>query len=348
MGIIKDANKATELMLRVYNGKMIEADKEKNITGDEEAIKALCSATFGDGSENPDPTSLHQFNNIVCRVADQVAQPDLVKMISYFATIQNVPANTQLVEYKQPHPVGLKFKWSAIGSDVALKRVEGGETDFIKIDFMQTGISYNPLTQSDRCVENYRALVNEVASAKVRMVYETIMNMMQKAVASTEIPAKQIVDKTNATFADFSAVANILARRTGSRPVFVADRVLIDHFASQIQTEATTILVDSIKDDLYNYELTNLRVADAVPMVNEFTSIKGFETQFPINRGFLLGAGGRSKKPFEVAMAGGLLQHTENEFVHGRVKMIIRQGMGIDLLASEQIGYIEEDSITAI
>jgi hypothetical protein len=43
-----------------------------------------------------------------------------------------------------------------------------------------------------------------------------------------------------------------------------------------------------------------------------------------------------------------LLQHTENEFVHGRVKMIIRQGLGIDLLAGNAIGYIEEDSITDI
>lgn len=349
MSIFKDANKTADLMLRVYNGKMVEADKEKEIMGDEEAIKALCSKVFGDGSENPDPTTLHQFNNIVVRVADTVAAPDLQHMINYFANLTNVPANTQLFEYKRPHPVGLKFKWTAIGSDVALKRVEAGSVDHIKISNIQTGISYNPLTQSASCVENFRALVNDVAAAKVRMVYETIMSMIQKAVTSgSDIPTSQVVNKTSATFADFSKVANIIARRTGARPIFVADRVLIDYFANLIQTQASTILVDSIKDDMYNYELTNLRVADAVPLVNEFTSVKGTETHFPINRGYILGAGGNSKKAFEIAMAGGLVQHTENEFVHGRVKMIIRQAMGIDLLAGEALGYIEEDSITTI
>lgn len=340
MSIFKDMKKVEDMMVRVYNGKMIEADKEKNIMGDAEAIKALCQATFGDGSSNPDPTTLHNFNNVVTKVADIIAQPDLNKMISYFANITNVPANTQLFEYKRPHPIGLKFKWTAIGSDVALKRVEQGQVDYIKISQIQTGISYNPLTTREECVENFKALVNDVASAKVRMVYETIMAMIQKAVTGgSDIPATQIKDKTNVTFADFSSVANIIARRTGARPIFVADRVLIDYMANLIGAQASTILVDSIKDDMYNYELTNLRVADAVPMINDFTSIKGVETQFPINRGYILGAGGNSKKAFEVVLAGGLLQHTENEFIEGRVKMIIRQGLGIDLLAGEALGF---------
>lgn len=345
MAIIEDFKKATEMSLRVYNNTMIQEDKESNVLGDEKAIKALCEATFGDGSVNPDPVALHQFNNIVVRTADVVAQPQLEQLLNYFANYQTVPANTQMVEYDKPMPVGLKFKWTAVGSDVALKRVEAGEVDYIKISHIQTGISYNPLTNSARCVENYRALVQDVANAKVRMVYEELMSLLQKAIANGDIPAQQIVDKTGVAYADLKKVASHIARRTGSRPIFLADRVLIDHFADAIQTGASTILVDNVKDSMYNYELTNLRCVDAIPLVNNFTTIKGFATEFPVNRGYVLGSAGTTKKPFEVAVAGGLVQHTENEFVHGRVKMIIRQGLGIDLLCGEQIGYIENDDL---
>lgn len=345
--LFTDVKKAQDMMLRVYNNKMIEEDAEKNIMGDEKAIKELCAKVFGDGSVNPNPSILHEFNNIVVRVADTVAEPDLERMLQYFANIQNVPADTQLIEYKREHPLHLKFKWTAIGSMPALVRVEQGARDFIRISDIQTGISYNPLTQNENCVENFRTLVNDVASAKVRLIYETIMNLIQTAVVGStgQIPSQQIIDKSGVTPADFNKVAGIINRRTHSRPIFVADRVLIDSLATQITTANPTILTDSLKDDMYNYELTNLRTADAIPMVNEFTTLKGFATQFPVNRGYILGGAGWSKKPFEVALAGGLVQHTENEFIHGRVKMIIRQSMGIDLLAGECIGYVEDDAI---
>lgn len=350
MSIIKDAKKVQDMMYRVYNGKMIERNDEKNIMGDEQAIKELCNATFGDGSVNPDPTTLHQFNNIVVKVADKVAEPDLQKMLQYFANVQNVPADTQLVEYKKEHPSHLKFKWTAVGSMPALKRVEVGERDFIRISNVQTAVSYNPLTQNDNCVENFKALVDDIASAKVRLMYETVINLIQTAVTGStgKIPTQQIVTGSNITPVDFNKVANIIARRTGSRPIFVADRVLIDALATQIGETASTLLTDSIKDDMYNFELTNLRTADAVPMVNEFTTLDGFATQFPVNRGYILGGAGYSKKPFEIALAGGLVQNTENEFVHGRVKMVVRQALGIDLLSGECIGYVEDDAITDV
>lgn len=345
--LFTDTRKAQDMMLRVYNNKMIEKNEAENIMGDEQAIKELCAKVFGDGSENPDPTTLHQFNNIVVRVADTVAEPDLQRMLQYFANVQNVPADTQLIEYKKDHPVHLKFKWTAIGSMPALKRVEQGERDFIRISNVQTGISYNPLTQNSNCVENFRTLVGDIASAKVRLMYETVMNLIQaSAKGSTgKIPTQQIKIKSGVTPADFNQVANIIARRTGSRPIFVADRVLIDSLASQIGTASSTILTDKIKDDMYNYELTNLRTADAVPMINEFTTLTGVATQFPVNIGYILGGAGYSKKAFEIALAGGLVQNTENEFIHGRVKMVIRQAIGIDLLAGECIGYVKDEAV---
>lgn len=344
--IFKDVKKVEDLMLRVFNNKMIEADEEKEIIGDDEAIKALCSKVFGDGSTTPDPSTLHAFNNIVVRVADIVAKPDVEKLLTYFANYQTVPVETQLVEYKRPHPVGLKFKWSAVGSDVSLKRVEAGTIDFIKLGDIQTGISYNPLTRSETCVENFKALVNDVASAKVRLIYEQIMSLIEKNIqGSGEIPTSQVVSKGNSTLADLTKVANIIARRTGGRPIFVADRTLIDYYAENIGTTATTLLVDSVKDAMYNYELTNLRSCDAIPLDNKFIG-DSEKTEFPTNVGYVLGGVSGSKKPFEVILGGGLVQYTENNFVHGEVKMIIRQRLGIDLLVGNAMGYIKETSIT--
>ncbi len=347
MSIFKDTVKTFELMERVFNNKM-EFDVEKGID-DEKAIKALCNAVFGNGSETPDPTTLHQFNNIVVKVATKVSQPDVEKMLQYFSNLNNVAPDTQLFEYDRPQPVGLRFKWTAVGSAVSLKRVEAGEKDYIKIGMIQTGISYNPLSNSETCVANFRALVNDLASARVRMLYDKIMDLIQSNIgAGGLIPTSQIVNKTNSTSAEFDKVANIIRRRTGGKPIFVADVVLINYYANLVQTGASTILVDNIKDALYNYELTNLRTADAISIVNDFTSENGTTTQFPINRGYILGSSGNSKKPFEVALAGGLTQTTETEAENGRIKMIVRQRVGIDLLAGNAIGYIEEDSITSI
>lgn len=345
--LFKDAKQAQEMMLRVYNGKMVQEDKEANILGDEKAITALCAKVFGDGSENPNPALLHDFNNIVVRVADKVAKPNLDQLLKYLANSQNVSADTLMVEYKRPHPVGLKFKWSAIGSNPALKRVEQGAVDYLKVDYVQTAISYNKLTQNSNCVENFRALVEDIASAKINLIYETMMNLVQASVKGSTglIPADQICDKSGVTPTDFNKVANILARRTKSKPLFIADIVLINALATQIAEGATSIMVDSIKSDVYNYELTNLRTATAVPMVNEFTSLTTTtDTQFKPNRGYMVGAGAGSK-PFEVAMAGGLVQKTEDEFIHGRVKMTIRQGIAIDLVAGYNLGYVEDDAI---
>ncbi len=344
--IFQDEKKTMGLMTRVHNNKM-EFDVEKKID-DEGAIKALCNAVFNDGGVTPDPTTLHQFNNIVVKVADQIAQPDLKALLDYFANWTTVPADTQLLQYDKPQPVGLKFKWTATGSNVALKRVEAGETGFVKIENVQAGISYNPLTKSETCVANFRALVNDIAAAKIRLVYDKIMELIAAAVTSGTIPATQIVDKSGSTVADFNKVANIIARRNGARPIFVADRVLINYFAELVGAGASTILVNDIKDDMYNYELTNLRTADAVPMENKFTDDKNTRTEFPVNRGYILGSTSTSRKAFEVALAGGIVQYTENSFIDGRVKMIIRQGLGIDMLTGNAIGYIEEDSITTV
>ena len=347
MSLIKDVAQAKDMMLRVYNNKCVVTDVENNIKGDEEIITELCGKVFGDGSVTPNPALLHDFNNIVVRVADEVSRPDIEQLLKWFANYQNVPADTQMVMYTHEHPKYLKFKWSADGSEPILRRVEEGRQDYITISNIQTGISYNPLTLNSNCVENFRALVGQVANAKVQLVYETIMHMIQKAVTApqSQIPAQQIVKGSNVTTADFNKVANMVGRRTASKPIFIADTVFIDHLAEQIETKNFNIIADSRKEDFYSYNVTDLRTASAVPMVNNFTTLSGVETQFPVNTGYMVGGAGNARKPFEVALAGGLTQITETEAIEGRIKMTIRQKIGIDFLAGYNLAVITDDSL---
>lgn len=347
MSLIQDVKQAQAMMLRVYNNQSIKADEENNVKGDEEIIKELCSKVFGDGSVTPNPALLHDFNNIVVRVADEVARPDIEQLLNYFAEFQNVPADTQMVMYTHDHPKYLKFKWSADGSEPILRRVEEGRQDYITISNIQTGISYNPLTLNSNCVENFRALVSQVAQAKTQLVYETIMHMIQKAVSSSPspIPAQQRVSSSNITTADFNKVANMVGRRTSSKPIFIADTVFIDHFAEQIETKNFNIIGDSLKDAFYGYNVTDLRTANAIPLVNNFTTLDGVKTQFPVNTGYIVGGAGNARKPFEVALAGGLTQITETEAIEGRIKMTVRQKIGIDFLAGYNLAVLTDDSL---
>lgn len=359
MALYTDFRKVCDLGMRVYNGKMEAGNVDKGIMSDEEAIHALCSKVFPSDGSRPDPSLLNSFNNIVLKIADQVAEPNLQAMISYFANEETVPYDTLIFQYKKAHPLHVRFKWSGIGSDVKFSRVEAGAKDFMQISQVQTGVSYNPFTNREEDVENFRTLVNDIAHAKVELIYETIMNVLDKALngagAGTSpigrvIPDAQIVNKTGATIQDFNRVANILARRTGTRPIFVADPVLIDYFAEKVlgQASVSSIIPDALKADFFNKTITNLRVADAVAMVNDFTTLSGLETQFPINRGYILGGAGNGKKPFTVVLAGGLTQIDAKDDVHGQIEVSFRQRLGIELLAGECIGLIEEDSITTL
>ena len=65
-------NETKNLMLRVYNSKKI-ADKEQ-VNKDYDDIKALCNKVFGDGSVTPDPSLLHQFNNIIVQTQNSYRQ----------------------------------------------------------------------------------------------------------------------------------------------------------------------------------------------------------------------------------------------------------------------------------
>lgn len=343
MGVITDTNKVLELSKRIYNNKY---ESEEVKLEDEDAIKRLCNKIFPDNGDTPSSHDLHSFNNIIVKTATTISEKDVQQLLNYFAEVQSVDFNTSMIKYTKSIPRHIRFKWAAIGSTVSLKRVETGRDEYVQLDFAQTGFQYNYLNGSQNQVEMFRTLVKDVAAARVMLIYDTIMELVQIGATSTGvIPAKQKVAKANVTIGEFDKVANILGRRTGSRPIFIADRELISSFAAKKVTAVSINLPDIFKKDSYEFGLTNLGSADAVPLKNDFTTELGTETPYEVSTGYMLGSAS-GKKPFYVALAGGLIQDTEKDVEYGRVKMIIRQKLGIDFLYAGNVGVVTDTEVS--
>lgn len=340
--IFENLAQVEELALSVYNNaqpKEIKLEEEK-------AIEKLCSTIFPKDGTSPSQHELNQFNNIVVKTATTISEPDVQQLLNYLAEVQTVGYNVDMVKYTKDLPKKIRFKWAAIGGGVQLREVETGSDQYITISQVQTGLTYNSLAKSDNQVKAYRDLVNKVASARIDLIYGKIMEIINAAVtAGTVIPEKQVKSAASVTMADFDKVANVVGRRTSSRPLFIADRALISEFAGKKATTVGGNMPEAFKSAFYNYEVTNLGSADAVVLKNDFTTEKGYDTQFPITTGYFVG-GAAGAKPFQVALAGGLTQKTEEEAEYGRIKMIIRQAIGIDLLYAQNIGVITDTSVT--
>lgn len=344
MGLILDDMKMVEqLSLSVYNNKQATSE----IRLEEEAqIEKLCSAVFPKDGTSPSQHDLNKFNNIVAKTATVISERDVQQLLKYLAEVQSVAYNLDMVKYTKDVPKHVRFKWAAVGSGVSLREVETGKPQYLEITQIQTGLTYNSLAMSDNQVEAYRQLVRDVAAARIELIYTHIMKLIQAAVANGGvIPEKQIKNGSNVTIAEFDKVANVVGRRTSSRPLFIADRALISDLAGKKAAIVTTGMPDALKSDFYNYEVTNLGSADAIVLQNDFTTEKGYETQFPITTGYLV-AGAAGNKPFQVALAGGLTQKTEEEAEFGRIKMIVRQRIGIDFLYAENIGVVVDTNVT--
>lgn len=344
MAIIKDETKVQELAMRIFNNAYDGSVKALQME-DEKAIRALCSSIFPEDGTVPSQHDLMKFNNVVAKTATVVSENDVQQLLKYFADVQNVPYNTQIVRYTKKIEKHVRFRWAAVGSGVSMKRVETDRDNYIEIGTAQTAIYYNPLSASTNQVEAFRELVRDVAEARTQLIYDRIMALINAGIASGgAVPDKQSVNAANVTIAQFDSIANMLGRRTNSRPIFVADRELIAALAAKKVSTVTTALPDSLKMQYYELEMQNMGAADAIPLKNEFVNETSMETQYPINRGYILG-GANGKKPFYVALAGGITQTTETEAETGRVKMIARQRLGAEFLYAGNIGVIVDTSV---
>lgn len=337
-------DKTKDLMVRVYNNKMIQ--DEKLGYNDDEAIKELCQKVFGNGNVAPDPSALHNFNNLVIQVADEVAKPQIDSFLALFSDFERMDANATMKQYTIPQSSKVRFAFSATGSGVDVKRVERGSVQYVKPTYAQLGIYYEPLTKTARCVEDFRKLVDDIADAKVRLFFEEVMKTLDGAVGASKIPSKNVVAGANTTIAQFNKLASTISRRAnGTQPILVADSLLIDYYSGLDKTANAQILPDSVKGELYSALCpTQIGRTKAMNLINPFTDKDNDKTFFDVKKGYMIGAGA-THKPFIIAEYGGMIQEQAQNTQDGRIKLMARQGLGIELVYGNAIGLVTEDTI---
>ncbi|TPG68908.1 hypothetical protein EEL31_10445 [Brevibacillus laterosporus] len=323
------------LFNRVYNNKMEQNDKED--------ILAYCKKVFGDGEFNPDPSLLHQFNNLVVQKADEIAKPKVTEMISLLATFK--PARRdQTIKYEIPQKSKAKVRWSANGSGVDLVRVEGKKYEVAVPKMFSTGFYYEPFGLVADPEDNLRKLIDDLANAKVRLYLGEISKLTQAAITSGKIPKNNVVQGANLKLADYNKLASVLARY-GGRPVFVADTLLIDYFAMQ---QPNNMLSDSKKDELLTaLNITSIGRTDAVNLVNPFIDDQNEKVELPVNVGYMF-SGDVKQKPFVITEFGGMRQMSEQDMEDERIKLKLTQDADITLLFGQAFGMIKEDASVSI
>jgi hypothetical protein len=335
-----DTVKLKGLFSRVYNNKMEETDGRD--------LTEFAKRVFGDGSVNPDPSMLHQFNNLVVQQADEVAKPIVTDMLGVFATVKGA-ARDQVVKYEIPQKSKAKVRWSANGSGVDLVRVEGKKSEVAVPRTFSTGFYYEPFGMVEDAVANTKKLVDDIANAKVRLYLDNIYKLIDAAIAGGDIPAANVMAGDNLTLKQYSVLASRLSRY-GGRPVFVADTLLIDHFAMQQATDATykELLTDGVRTELLE-SLNPSRIArtTAVNLVNPFLDDANTKVELAVNQGFMF-AGSQAQKPFVVVEFGGLRQMTEQDIEDERIKIKLVQDADIELIFGQTIGKVTENTAVSL
>ncbi|MFB5759098.1 hypothetical protein [Paenibacillus medicaginis] len=327
-----DSRKLFDLMNRVYNNKMQETDGND--------ISEYVKRVFN-GRENPDPSMLWQFNNLVVQQADEIAKPMTTDIVSVLANYKSVAKDT-VVKYDIPQKAKVRFQWSANGSGVDLVRVENRKSVIATPKTFSTGLYYEPFGDTD-AVEWFNKLIDYIAQAKVDLYFKEISKLVTAAVSAGDIPTTNVLTGSGLTITQYNKLASTLGRY-GGRPVFVADTLMIDYFAQQ-QTGAKTkdLLTDRVREDLLRaLNITQIGRTDAINLVNPFMDDTNSSTELPVNIGYMFA--GVNKKPFNVTEFGGMKQLTEQNMEDERVKMKITQDADISLMFGEVIGYIKEDA----
>lgn len=333
------AKETMELLNRVYDNKMI-IDTEKGIS-DEADISALCTMLYGDGSEIPSQSAIHDFNNLLIKKADEIAAPKITDIIGLLSNYKKEKRGN-IVEFDLPSKRRTKLVWSANGSGVDLVRVAGKKKEIAVPRTFSTGFYYEPDDLVSDSAQGVRDLVNQIADEKVLLYLAQFQVLIAAAITASTIPSKNRAVGSNISITQYTGIASVLARY-GGRPLFIGDTLLIDHFAN-LQTVAN--MPDNYKEALaFDLNITKIGRTDAMNLVNPFTDEANSVTELPVNKGYML-AGEGKLKPFRVVEYGGLRQTTNVDFETGRVMMKILQDAAILFLFPHVLGYIEDDTIT--
>jgi hypothetical protein len=339
-----NATEMKKLFNRVYKNEMIE-DAETKLH-DADSIKAVCLKVFGDGGSNPDPSLLHNFNNLVVEMANEVAKPMVTEMLGIFANV--VSANRgDVKQIKTPNKIKAKVMWSANGSGVDLIRVAGSKSVTAVPKVFTTGFYYEPLDLVQDSVESFRTLVDDIAMAKVRLYMKEISKLTAAAVTATTIPANNVLSGANNSITNYNKLVSRMSR-LGGKPILVADSVLIDDLAMKQVGDATIskIFPESYKNELFQaMNVTSIGRSTALNLVNPFIDEANSIVELNVQEGFMF-AGDSSQKVFSVVEYAGMRQNTETELEAERIKIKIAQDASIILVYPTNIAYIKDTALS--
>lgn len=335
-----DDKKLKGLFSRVYNNRMVVTEE----VNEEKDMIEYSKRVFGEGGQNPDPSLLHQFNNLVVEQADEIAKPKVTDMIGLLANTQ-MKKRGDVVKINIPQKNKIRLLWSAKGSGVDLVRV-GGQKSIVAVPkTFSTGIYYEPLDFVTNPVVAFKDLVNSIAEAKVKLYLDKIAELTSTALAGGKIPTANQLTGSNVTYANYNKLAATIMRYGGT-PIFVADSLLIDHIAGQMATEKADLISDNMRDELLTSLVpTKLGRTIAVNLVNPFVDERNEKVELPIDTGYMF-AGGVNQKPFTIIEFGGMRQKTEQDMEDERVKMKLFQDADVKLMFGEALGYVKDDTIT--
>lgn len=343
-----DEKKLINLGVKVYNEKTdmkFDEDKKQYIACDEGYVKQLCEKVFGDGSLNPDPSMLHQFNNVLVQTADHVVEPVVTEMLNALANYKAVAPNATVI-YDVPQlknrPV---IMYSAVGSTADLVRIN---QDAKKVPAQRRvhtfGVYYNPLDFVTDSVNTFNKTINDLAEEKIRRYFGLVMQCIDKAVGG-DIPAKNSLSNANITIADYRALENRFIR-WGGKPVLMADALLIDKLASQLVQTTNNYRTDKLADELRGaLQITDFSRTTAININNPFIDMDGEKTQYPVNKGYIFAGALNGKKPVQITEFGGMRQTSEFETSTKRIKLQIDFEADVTLLYGRLIGVVKDTSI---
>jgi len=333
-----------KLFNRVYKDEMA-VDAETNLH-DSDTIKEICQKVFGDGGKTPNPAMLHDFNNLVLEMADEVAKPKVTQLIGILANTSTATRG-DVKQIKKPNRIKAKVMWSANGSGVDLIRVAGSKPIFATPQTFTAGFYYEPLDLVNDSVENFRKLVNDLADAKIRLYMDNISKLTAAAVTATTIPENNVISGSNNSITDYNKLVSRLSRY-GGRPILVADTLMIDDLAMKQVSDVTIgkIIPETLKSELLSsLNITQVGRSVAVNLVNPFLDATNSTVELNVQEGYMLASEG-ANKPFEVVEYGGMRQMTETDIEDERIKLKIAQDACIVLVYGELIGYLKDTALS--
>lgn len=333
----------TEEMKKLFN--RVYTDKMKE--NDEKDLIECFNRVFGDRDVNPDPAMVHNFNNLIVAEANKVAKPmitDVLKMMSRYRTANR----GDLVRIDLPRNIKTKFVLSSNGTTTDFIKAGKGTSIIAQPKVFETGFSYNPNEFGVDAVDKFRELINDVATAKLKLYLGEFYRIVSDAVTNIDIPEANVKVGDNIDLTDYFKVASVISRRGGGRALFIADQILVDHFALQLPNTGSTniyqnLLSDMTKDMLLrDLVYTQIGRTNAFNITNDFTNLTNSKVELPVNKGFFV-AGERSA--FEVVEFGGMRQKTHQDFETDEIYVDIKFEADIVLPEPYRIGYIQDNTI---